>query len=169
LRWAAEDAGWAVYGADVLALEALAHEALGDTAQALAVLERAISLAEPGGFVHLFIEKGAPMAQLLYQAAARGIKPEYAGKLLAAFPTSEAPEPFRETPGKMVEPLSEREIEVLELIAQGLSNREIAQKLFLSVSTVKVHTYNIYGKLGVHSRTQAVAKARALGVLPSSS
>jgi LuxR family maltose regulon positive regulatory protein len=68
----------------------------------------------------------------------------------------------------LVEPLSEREIEVLQLISEGLSNREIAQKLFLSVSTVKVHTYNTYSKLGVHSRTQAVAKARALGILPSS-
>jgi LuxR family maltose regulon positive regulatory protein len=68
---------------------------------------------------------------------------------------------------EMVEPLSEREREVLGLIAEGLSNREIAQRLFIAASTVKVHTYNIYGKLGVHSRTQAVAKARALGVLPS--
>ena len=142
--------------------------AQGSVAQALAALKRALSLAEPGGLVHVFVEKGAPMAQLLYQAAARGLKPEYAGRLLASFPTSEAPEPFQEAPAEraaMVEPLSEREIEVLQLIAEGLSNREIAEKLFLSVSTVKVHTYNIYSKLDVHSRTQAVAKARALGIL----
>jgi LuxR family maltose regulon positive regulatory protein len=107
------------------------------------------------------------MAELLYQAAAQGIAPEYAGRLLTAFPASEAPDSFQELPADMVEPLSEREREVLQLIAEGLSNREIAQELFLSISTVKVHTYNIYGKLGVHSRTQAVAKARALGILPS--
>jgi LuxR family maltose regulon positive regulatory protein len=66
-----------------------------------------------------------------------------------------------------VEALTEREIEVLELVAEGLTNREVAQRLFLSVSTVKVHTYNIYSKLDVHNRTQAVAKARVLGILPS--
>jgi LuxR family maltose regulon positive regulatory protein len=69
-------------------------------------------------------------------------------------------------PAPVVEPLSEREVDVLLLIAEGLSNREIAQKLYLSVSTVKSHTYNIYGKLDVHSRTKAVARARAMGILP---
>ena len=67
----------------------------------------------------------------------------------------------------MVERLSEREPEVLQLIAEGLSNREITEELLLSLSTVKVHTYNIYGKLGIHSRTRVVAKARALSILPS--
>lgn len=136
------------YCIEVLALESLALQAQGNVAQALAALERALSLAEPGGFAHTFVEKGAPMARLLYQAAARGITPEYAGRLLAAFPASEAPAPFRETPAEMVEPLSEREREVLQLIAEGLSNREIAQKLFLSVSTVKVHTYWTLASLG---------------------
>jgi LuxR family maltose regulon positive regulatory protein len=164
---AAEDAGWVAYCIEVFALQALALQAQGDVAQALAALGRALSLTEPGGFMRIFVEKGAPMAGLLYQAAARGIAPESAGRLLAAFPAPEAPTPLREVPSEMVEPLSERECEVLQLIAEGLSNREIAHKLFLAVSTVKVHTYNIYGKLGVHSRTQAVAKARALGILPS--
>jgi LuxR family maltose regulon positive regulatory protein len=169
LLQAAEDAGWVIYCASALALKALALQAQGKLPQALAALERALALAEPGGFVHMFVEKGPPLAQLLYQAAAEGIAPQYAGRLLAAFPDSEAPEPFQETPAEraaMVEPLTEREREVLQLVAEGLSNREIAQRLFLALSTVKVHTYNIYGKLGVHSRTQAVAKARALGILP---
>jgi len=165
---AAEDAGWVAYAVEALLIESLAHQALGDLTQALAALDRALSLTEPSGFVHEFVAKGEPMAQLLYQAAARGIKAEHVGTLLAAFPATEAPAPS-ETSTEMIEPLSEREIEVLQLVAKGLSNREIAQRLFLSVSTVKVHTYNIYGKLGVHSRTQAVAKARALGILPSSS
>jgi LuxR family maltose regulon positive regulatory protein len=118
--------------------------------------------------VRVFIDKGQPMARLLYQAAERGIAPEYAGRLLAAFPAVElVPTAPSRPSSEMIEPLSEREREVLLLVAEGLSNREIAQRLFLSLSTVKVHTYNIYGKLGVHSRTQAVAKARALGILPS--
>ena len=73
--------------------------------------------------------------------------------------------PFVRRPSSFIEPLSERELEVLRLIAAGLSNREIAERLFLALSTVKVHTRNIYGKLGVHSRTQAVTRARELGLL----
>ena len=103
---------------------------------------------------------------------ARGISSTYAGRLLAAFDDTTIDErrwsedEWRAEPVSLVEPLSEREIEVLELIAEGLSNREIAQKLYLSISTIKAHTFNIYGKLDVHSRTQAVAKARTLGILP---
>ena len=105
--------------------------------------------------------------------------PDYAGKLLAAFPDLEAApaaEPQVSVPPatgteiqkfEIIEPLSEREQEVLQLIAEGLTNPEIAARLFLALNTVKAHARNIYGKLGVHSRTQAVARARALGVLAS--
>jgi LuxR family maltose regulon positive regulatory protein len=162
-----EAGGWAMFVIETLALESLAFQALGDVDRALCCLERAFSLAEPEGFVRIFVDKGQPLAQLLYQAAERGIAPEYAGRLLAAFPAVESlpPAPSRSS-REMIEPLTEREREVLLLIAEGLSNREIAQRLFLSLTTVKTHTYNIYGKLGVHSRTQAVAKAGALGILP---
>jgi LuxR family maltose regulon positive regulatory protein len=164
-----EAGGWTMFAIETLALESLAFQALGDVDRSLCCLERAFSLAEPEGFVRVFIDKGQPMARLLYQAAERGIAPEYAGRLLAAFPAVElVPTAPSRPSSEMIEPLSEREREVLLLVAEGLSNREIAQRLFLSLSTVKVHTYNIYGKLGVHSRTQAVAKARALGILPSS-
>ena len=99
------------------------------------------------------------------------IAPDYARRLLAAFPVAEpeqaVPPRTRASSDEMVEPLSERELEVLELIAEGLTNREIASRLFLSLNTVKAHTRNIYGKLGVRSRTQAVARARTLGILPS--
>jgi LuxR family maltose regulon positive regulatory protein len=151
---------------EILVLKALSHQALGDYEQALGALGRALSLAEPGGYVRTFLDEGSPMARLLYQAAARGIAPQYTGKLLAAFPAAEAVEGFQVSAMELVEPLTERELEVLRLIAEGLSNQEIAQQLFLSLSTVKWHTHNIYGKLGVHNRTQAVAKARALGMLP---
>jgi len=156
------------YGMDALILQALALQAGGDDARALRAIARALSLAKPTGFVRPFVEKGPSVAQLLYRAAEEGIEPQFAGRLLSAFPDCETPEPFRDTTAgaALVEPLSEREVEVLGLVAEGLSNREIAHRLYLSVNTVKVHTSNIYGKLGVHSRTQAVAKARALGILP---
>jgi LuxR family maltose regulon positive regulatory protein len=106
---------------------------------------------------------------LLYRAAGRGAAAEYAGQIFAEFPEGEldatASLQAQELKAQLVEPLSQRELEVLQLIAEGLSNREIAQELVLSVNTIKVHTYNIYGKLNVHSRTQAVARARALGLL----
>ena len=111
------------------------------------------------------------MARLLYEAAARGIAAEYAGRLLAAFDLVTKDErrktklPALSKAEGLVEPLSERELEVLTLIAEGLSNREIAGRLLISLSTVKGHTANIYGKLGVHSRTQAAARARNLGLL----
>ena len=126
-------------------------------------LERAMTLAEPEGFVRIFVDEGKPMARLLYEAASQRTKPEYAGRLLAAFPIAT---PSRPKHAEMIEPLSARELEVLRLIAEGLSNEEIAQRLVLSLPTVKWHTGNIYGKLSVKNRTEAVAKARSLGLLP---
>ena len=135
------------------------------------LLGNALSLAEPGGFIRIFVDEGLPMAQLLYEAAAHGFMPDYTGRLLAAFPTDEPEQAdssqSQAANSEWVEPLSEREIEVLQLIAEGLTNQEIASRLFLSLHTVKVHAHNIYGKLGVHNRTQAAARARALGILPS--
>lgn len=156
---------------ELLMLQALAFQALGMIDQALPPLERALTLAEPEGFTLLFLEEGTAMARLLYEAADRGIAPDYVGRLLAAFPDA-ALMPGRQiqlrTSGAdLIEPLTQREIEVLRLIAEGLANREIAQRLVISPDTVKVHTRNIYGKLGVKKRTQAVAKARGLGILPS--
>jgi LuxR family maltose regulon positive regulatory protein len=164
-----ESAGWIDYVIHVLNLKALASRAQGDVDKAVSAVERALILAEPSGYVQAFLMQGQSMAQLLYQAVRRGIAPEYAGRILARFPESElestAALRAQELKAGLVEPLSKREHEVLELIAEGLSNREVAQKLVLSVNTVKVYTYNIYGKLNVHSRTQAVARARALGIL----
>jgi LuxR family maltose regulon positive regulatory protein len=123
-------------------------------------------MAEPEGFVHIFVDEGPSMARLLYKALSRGIAPDYVRRLLAAFPVAE---PERDEPSaanaELIESLSERELEVLHLIAEGLTNPEIAARLFLSIHTIKTHARNIYGKLVVHSRTQAVARARALGIL----
>jgi LuxR family maltose regulon positive regulatory protein len=150
---------------------ALALEARGDKDKAMTALERTLTLAEPEGFVRIFVDEGPPMARLLYEALSRGIAPDYIRRLLAAFPmieSEQASPPDAEPPeSDLIEPLSERELEVLALIAEGLTNREVASRLFLSLHTVKAHTHNIYGKLGVHNRTQAVGRARALGVLAS--
>ena len=168
---AAEAGGHIPKVIEILILQALSLQAQGDTDQAITTLEKALTLAEPEGFIRVFVDEGPPMAQLLYEAAARGIAPDYARRLLAAFPVAEPEQTdlskTQAPKSELVEPLSERELEVLQLIAEGLTNREIASRLFLSLNTVKAHTRNIYGKLGVNSRTQAVARVRALGVLPS--
>ncbi len=156
---------------EILILQALASQAGGDTTQAMTTLERALTLAEPEGFIRIFVDEGPPMAHLLYEAVTRGIAQDYASRLLGAFPMTEPeqtdPSKTQVPKSELVEPLSEREIEVLQLIAMGLTNQEVASRLYLALSTVKVHTRNIYGKLGVNNRTQSVARARALGILPS--
>jgi LuxR family maltose regulon positive regulatory protein len=154
---------------EILILQALASDAKGEIFQALVPLERALRLAEPQGYLRLFVDEGPPMAGMLYEALSRGISPNYVRRLIAAFPFPESEQVSLSTNQnnelKLIEPLSEREIEVLKLIAKGLTNQVIATRLYLSLNTVKVHTRNIYGKLGVNSRTQAVAQARALGIL----
>jgi LuxR family maltose regulon positive regulatory protein len=159
----AEAAGGFLRITEVCLLKALAFQALGDVSAALVSLERALSLAEPEGYVRLFLDEGPPAARLLYRAAERGIQPTYAGRLLAAFP--EAPSRLPPSSPSIIEPLTERERQILQLIAEGLTNKEVARELVLSVGTVKVHAHNIYGKLGVSGRTQAIAKGRELGLL----
>ena len=152
---------------EIMILRALALGALGDpSAGPLNALQQALELAEPEGYARVFIDEGEPMARLLRQAAKRGIAPGYVGQLLAVLETGTQEQPAIDM-SSLVEPLSAREIEVLELLADRLSNREIAQRLFISLPTVKSHTRNIYGKLGVHNRKEAVVRAQALGILPS--
>jgi len=150
---------------EALVLQALSFQAQGHTDRALAALARALSLAEPEGCVRVFVDEGRPMARLLYGASARGISPEYAGRLLAAFPALEPAETSPKLPTEMIEPLSERELEVLRLIATGATNREIAQDLVIAVNTVKKHVSNILGKLEVVNRRQAARRARDLGLI----
>lgn len=166
----------------ILLLQALAYRAQGQLDQALAALERAVTLARPGGFILNFVEYGRPMAELLHQLAGRGVAPVYLEQLLTAFAdlpltTGEVRLPDKAiVDGKdgasskmidpLVEPLTRRELEILELLAKRLSNQEIGDSLHISVPTVKTHVSRICEKLEVTGRHVAVAQARALGILP---
>ena len=149
---------------EVLALEALALQAAGHTAAALAALARALTLAEPEEYVRTFADEGAPMARLLGLAAGQGICPAYAGRLLAVMG---APRPARERPARadLLDPLSDREVEVLRLLAAGLSNRDIAGELVITENTVRSHCKSIFGKLGAHKRWEAARRAEELGLI----
>jgi LuxR family maltose regulon positive regulatory protein len=148
---------------EALALKALALWADGDRAGGLAALERSLRLAEPEGYVRLFVDLGLPMARLLREANARNVMPEYVKRLLEAF--TPASSPIAASPMAWPERLSDREQDVLELMAAGLTNREIAARLFISAETVKKHAASVYAKLGVARRIKAVARARELGLL----
>jgi len=154
---------------EIRALQALAYDLAGEKESAITALEQAILLAEPEGFIRIFVDEGPPMARLLYVALEKGIAPEYVRKLLDAFPAAEPEREIVHLPSASdtvwIEPLSDRELEVLQLIAEGLSRQEIASRLVLSLNTVKTHTRNIYSKLGVNNQMQAVGKARGLGLL----
>ena len=153
-----------------LVMQAVAFHAERDTSSALAGLDQALTLAEPEGYVRIFVDEGEPMAALLAQAVRQGIAPDYASDLLAAFPAQvrqdgelDAGVPASAQP--LIDPLSERELEVLRLMAVGLKYREVADELVISLNTVRHHTRNIYGKLGVSSRARAVGKEKDLGLL----
>jgi LuxR family maltose regulon positive regulatory protein len=144
---------------EILILQAITLAAQKRGEEALSALAQALRLAEPEGFVRIFLDEGAPMTELLRRAVAQGLHTHYALHLLNALgETVTVPQP-------LIEPLSERELEVLRRVAAGYSNQEIAQELIVAVSTVKRHINNIYGKLEVGSRTQAVARGRELGLL----
>ena len=145
---------------EVLTLQSLCKRSLGRMDEAVRTLARALLLAEPEGFVRVFIQEGPPMAALLRTAGTQGHSPEYARRLLEIF--GEAPSPQE----AVLEPLSERELEVLRLMADGLTNAEIAAELVIAHSTVKTHVNRIYAKLGVTTRTQAVSRGRQLQILP---
>jgi LuxR family maltose regulon positive regulatory protein len=174
---AAEQIGYTI---ELLALRALVFQARGDAAHALAALERALALAEPEGYVRTFVDEGQPLARLLAEGSPRWapVSQVYARRLLGGsgrhLPDGQFAGPL-DTPHltslprgpsqRLVEPLSAREREVLALLAEGLPNHDIAERLIVSVGTIKRHTGNIYGKLGVTSRTQAILKAQELALL----
>jgi LuxR family maltose regulon positive regulatory protein len=147
----------------ILAVQAIVYHAQGKPEQAFAELNHALELAEPEGYVRVFTDEGAPMARLLRRRLARSPASEYVRRLLDAFGESVKIEP--PVASKLDEPLSQRELEVLRLIADGATNREIANELVLTVNTVKRHVSNIFGKLVVSNRAQAIARARELNLL----
>ncbi len=165
---------------EVLILESMILQAQGKVDQALVPLERALSLAEPEGYIRIFADEGKPMLKLLNQASSRGIAPDYVSRLVGAFnglnlgkpdspeqletKTSPTPPSARDSSG-LIESLTEREIETLHLISEGLSNEEIGETLYISITTVKTHIRSLYGKLNVNRRTQAIQRARDLGLL----
>ena len=186
---AAEEKGRFGAAIELYILRGLALARRGDTREAVVDLERALTLAEPEGYVRVFLEKGQPMQMLLSRwlaYASAGPLRDYALHLLAEFdaeprvapavqarvsPTgdpsaSRVVSPVEPSGPALVEPLSQRELEVLQLVARGKTNKEIARQLVVAPGTVKAHTSSIYRKLDVANRTEAVARARQLGILP---
>jgi LuxR family transcriptional regulator, maltose regulon positive regulatory protein len=156
---------------ELLLLHSLAYEAIGQRAQALAFLQQAIERAEPAGYVRLFLDEGTPLLTLLMDLRESSPRQQaYLQLLLAASAAREMVRPEddgnpAQRPQPLVDPLSARELEVLHLIAAGASNEEIAQQLVIAISTVKRHVSNIFGKLAVSNRIQAVTRAQTIGLL----
>jgi LuxR family maltose regulon positive regulatory protein len=153
-----------------LVMTALAHHALGNDQIALDCLRQALDLGEPQGYVRLFVDEGQPMMELLQNAISQNVSPDYAGKLLAAFPKYVLkPIPIEQEQKNniqiLAESLSERELEVIRLMADGYKYREIAERLVVSINTVRYHTRNVYGKLSASNRTQAIIRAKELSLL----
>lgn len=148
---------------ELLILQACAFQANDDGYRALDTLRRVLSLAEPERYVRSFVNQGEPMAQLLRQAKSQGIAPQYVARLLSEFGDEASDKPRTAQP--LIEPLTVHELKLLRLIAAGITNREAAAEMYVSVNTVKWHLKNIYQKLDVHSRVEAVTRAQELGLL----
>jgi LuxR family maltose regulon positive regulatory protein len=158
---AAEEGGRTGRVLEILVLQALAHQARGDIPVALAALQRALTLAEPEGYVRVFVDEGPPMASLLRAAAKHGIARDYVRRLLAAGTATEDTSPIKQA---LIDPLSERELDVLRLLGTELDGPAIARELMVSLNTMRTHTKNIYAKLAVTSRRAAVRRAAELGL-----
>jgi len=148
---------------EILVVLALAQQAQGNLPGASATLARALVLAEPQGYIRIFVNEGEPMAALLREVSNRGIVPDYVRRLQASFVKASGKKPSGTQP--LIEPLSEREIEVLRLLSSELSGPEIAQRLTVSLNTLRTHTKNIYNKLGVNNRRAAVRRAREFDLI----
>lgn len=166
LRDAARDEGRAGRVLEILILRALAYHAGGDLPAALLSLENALTLAEPEGYIRIFVDEGEAIQPLLARILSQGEHTAYVKKMLDALYQQSSDGPSAVPPNQLlIEPLSERELEVLRLMADGYSNQGIADELFIALSTVKKHINNIYGKLNTPNRTQAINRARDLDIL----
>ncbi len=157
---AAQERGWVGAAIDALIVQALGSHARGDVSAALASFGAALEHAEPEGYVRVFVDEGHPMAALLREATRRGVAPSYVSLLEAAIASA-----GRTRRQPLVEPLSDRELEVLRLLATALSGPEIADQLVVSLNTIRSHTKAIFAKLGVNSRRAAVSRASELDLL----
>jgi LuxR family maltose regulon positive regulatory protein len=160
---AAEEGGRTGRVIEILVLRALAHQALGDLPAALGFLDRAVTLAEPEGYVRIFADEGAPITALLRAAAKQGPRRDYARRLLAAASGTEHHDAAEQA---LIEPLSDRELDVLRLLGSELDGPAIARELMVSLNTMRTHTKNIYAKLAVTNRRAAVRRAAELNLLP---
>ena len=147
---------------EILVLLSLAHQIRGDVSGALVPLERALTLAEPEGYVRIFVDEGPLMAAVLGAAVEREIAPQYARRLLTALATPDHRTP---APQVLIDPLSERELDVLRLLGTDLGGPGIARELVVSLHTVRSHTKKIYAKLGVNNRREAVRRAEELDLI----
>ena len=159
----AEQAGWARNLIQLLTISALAFAAQDHQTRALTALTRTLTLAEPEGYIRTFVDEGPPMAQLLRTASSRGVQPVYIGKLQAAFMPLVNESPV--SADGLFEPLTAREVKVLELMAAGFTNREIGDELIIAIGTVAKYSNNIFTKLNVRNRTQAMQRAQALNLI----
>jgi LuxR family maltose regulon positive regulatory protein len=161
LLLAAEEGGRTGHVIEILVLQALAHQTQGDIPAALACLERALTLAEPEGYVRVFADEGTAMSALLAAAAKQGTTRNYARRLLAAMSETGPDSPVTQA---LIDPLSERELDVLQLLGTELDGPAIARELMVSLNTVRTHTKNIYAKLAVTNRRAAVRRGAELGL-----
>ena len=168
---AADEGGRVGSVIEILILQVLAHQLQGNIPAALTSLDRALTLAEPEGYMRIFLDEGSNMAELIREIAKRGIMPNYTGKLLSAFEAErkgldvETPPSAAPASSSLIEPLSQRELDILRLFKTELSGPEIAQELVIALSTVRTHTKSIYSKLNVNDRRMAVKRAIELGLI----
>lgn len=163
---ATQEGGRTTSAIEILVLQALLHQAEGNKPAALAPLKQALTLAEPQGYVQVFVDEGEPMRLLLAESLTSGIHSNFITQLLTAMDSPADNEDARPDVNQLlIEPLSTRELEVLGLLASGHTNQAVADDLVIAVSTVKKHVNNIFGKLGVANRTQAINRARELDIL----
>jgi len=170
MRSTSESNHFVIQLVEITVLESLVLDKQGKREQALESLQSAIDLAKPGGWVRPFLEAGLPMTLLLERLSGKGVHPEYVSQLLLTIRNIRQSSVISETTPHVLpntfEDLTNRELDILELLAQRLQNKEIANQLFVSTHTVKDHLKHIYQKLGANTRRQAVAEAIKMGIIP---